>query len=102
MTSGIHALPVLKTIGHGYQEALGNIGAYVLQASLWAVAAGALEYLLGDPGPPPHYLGNIAGPWATVAYYAAPLAEFAMLLFGNVAIAVSAYRAAIRNEPPTW
>ena len=100
MTRGIHALPVLKTIGHGYQEALGNIGAYVLQPRYGRLLPVRSSTCSATPGRP--RTGNIAGPWATVAYYAAPLAEFAMLLFGNVAIAVSAYRAAIRNEPPTW
>jgi len=99
---GSPSLPVLPTIARGYREVLDNIGAYSLQALLWAIAAGALEYLLDDPGPDPRHLGRSATPWAVAAHYAGPFAELIVMLLGNVAIGVSVYRALIRNELPAW
>jgi hypothetical protein len=101
-TAEIPKLPVLRTIARGYREAFAHVGVYVLQASIWAVAASALQYMLDYSWPLTRFGRDAAGPLAVAAYYTGTFAEISLMLLGYVVIAVSAYRVAIKDEPPAW
>lgn len=100
--SGGRELPVLPTIVRGYRETLLYLPTYLIQAALWACSVGALEYALEVVVAPALRAREIVGPLAAAVRSAAPFAEIFALLLSTVAIALSAYRAAIKGERPRW
>ncbi len=100
--AGASKLPVLQTIARGYREALQHLVGYAIQAAVWAGIVGALSYALGIVAASILHAREIAKPLAMATQYAAAFAEIATMLLGNVVVAMSAYRAAIKNERPGW
>jgi hypothetical protein len=99
---GTRELPIVATIVRGYREAVQHLVVYAVQATMWACSVGALGYALDIAAIRLARAHRMAGPLAAAAPYAPALVEIVILLLGNTTIAMTAYRAAIKEEQPHW